>query len=170
MRATIVLRSGAPVSDMPAVFTVGGYAGITVEGRGFSFDWNESCTSVETDEQGRMVFTSDLKDFEEGDFVEGNREDGVEQSEITAKFITSARLSEVYYECYLVDNEDDQVLIPLDIIKFGLEHFNGVEWDELSFPTEELDRYNRENAIYLSVGECVAAASIEDEDMHQRCA
>lgn len=170
MRAIIVLRSVAPVSEIPAVFTVGGYAGITVEGRDFAFDWNEYRTSVAPDEQGRMVFTSELKDFEEGEFVEGNREDGVEQSEITAKFITSARLAEVYYECYLVDNENDQVLIPLDVIEFGLEHFNGVEWDELSFPAEELERYNRVNAIYLSNSKGNTAPSVEDVESYKLCA
>lgn len=146
LKAEIILRSIEPLSEKPAIFSIGGFSAISKDGRSFGFDWNESATGCTHDDQGRMLFTADLKDFETECYEEENLKTGVKPEDLTVEFIVVSRLTEVFYECY--PTQDESNFTPLELVSFRI--FEWVERDDYKgykgdkFPDEEIARFNNE--------------------------
>jgi len=96
------------------------------------------------DESKRCIFDVELR----GLAVTGNK---VALHELVPGFIAKSKLLEVNYECF-TNNEMQGRLIPLEVKEFIL-----IDRDDrgkeitAEFSTEELQRYDRENAIYLVI-------------------
>lgn len=144
IKAEIILRSINPMVEKPAIFSIGGFSAISKDGKHYSFDWNESATGCVNDEQGRMIFEADLKDFETDCYEEENLKAGVKPEDLTVEFIISSKLTEVFFECYETEVEED--FIQLEVVSFKIfewiDNEKGYVGDQ--FPDEEIARFNRE--------------------------
>lgn len=144
MKAYIVLKSLQPMSEKPAIFSVGGYSATSADGREFSFDFEEASNAFTIDEEGKGVFTSTCSNRDIEVYIDQNLESGVEDSEITAEFIASSSLVEVFYECYLTaEDEVNAKMAELKVVSFEI-----LDNDDTvgKFSEEELERFNKEVA------------------------
>lgn len=145
MEANIILKSVNPRDAKPAIFTIGGYGAISKDGKQYDFDWNEMRANCSF-KDGFLIVDCDLNDFDDDSYLEENLKNNVSQKEITADFITSSKLIEVFYECYNTDLDADNDLIQLDLLEFNI-YCDRRKDCEKSFPKEELDRYNQESRL-----------------------
>lgn len=145
MRGVVVLRSLEPVKEKPAIYSIGGFTAISEDGREYHFDWCESYTSCEHDEGGRLIFESDLRNFDDEYFKDSSE---VNIDELTPEFITSSKLKEVYYECFEDENEEN--FVHLEIVGFGVQEWDGEKYIEKEFSDSEIQRYNKEEVKHLT--------------------
>lgn len=135
MRAYITMRSKGYIPD-PVNYSIGGFTATTSDGRDISFDWDEAETILKRDIDGTLLFDTQMKCFSE-DFEETNKNNGIDQ-ELTAKFLCSLQLVEVYYEVELAD--DPEYIVKLNLESFEIVDENG----EYAFSQECIDAYNQQ--------------------------
>lgn len=152
MKAYVTMVSKLPVQSKPKIFSIGGFAAISKDGRPYVFNFKGLIVSVEFDVSGRLIFDIELNVLDEKFITDslGHERSNVVFSGLTPEYIASSTLAEVFYECF-AENELKGPLIPLEIKEFELE--DNINGEEISaaFTAEELQRYDREDAVYLRI-------------------
>jgi hypothetical protein len=145
------MQSLTPFENDPAIYSVGGFTAISKDGREYCFDWNEGESWVSHDDQERLVIETQSKFFANDLYDESNLEAGINPEELTPEFITSSKLTEVFYECFpTLDDELTGVYLPMEPIEFKLIEYDAKteKSNEAEFPIKELQRYQKENAYF----------------------
>lgn len=135
MYGEIVLRSFHPVSDIPEVFSIGGYSAIKGS-RLYVFDWEYLNYDRNLDDENHVVYSCSLRGFDGRLFNDRDEDMDITAEDVTGEFITSSTLMEVNYECFDIDDHKNGKHIPLEVLSF--------EIDFVPFKQEDIDRINRE--------------------------
>jgi hypothetical protein len=110
-----VYKTVEPVSDIPVIFSTGGYTLVSEDGREFVLDFTESATSCTKDTYGHYVFES-VQKFIDSEYVDSSNGNVIKSEDITIDFLSKCKLVEAHYECFADDAES--IHIPLDIEDF----------------------------------------------------
>lgn len=136
-RGYIKYVSRKPVGKKPEIFTTGGYSGVNKDGVEIMFDWEEFSAGATVLEDGRIEIEAHLRGFDTEFFKDSNET----IKSITAEELAKLNLTEVFYECYEDQNEEN--FIYLDVVEFVLYH-----WDsDKEYAFQNLKEYNEKYSI-----------------------
>lgn len=133
LRGYLKFRSIEKVTEKPMIYSVGGFAATSQDGRYYCFDW-EASESEARIEKERLYMYSEMRCFDDEFFNESNL--SVALTEITPEFIINSILTEVSYECFKDDMEGH---IPLELISFVVCSNTS---DDYEFSKEQLTLIN----------------------------
>lgn len=139
MYAEIILRTIKPHSIKPKIYTVGGFEFVLPNGKHVNFDWNDSATCI-TDDNGHMVFTTNLHDFELDVYEEALSENGLVPSDVTIELLMQVvKIEEVCYECFTDD--ELETAIPCEVVGFIIDKDDNT--CTFRVPASLINEYNR---------------------------
>jgi hypothetical protein len=139
MNAEITFVTVEPLNEKPEILHAGSFEAVSQDSREFCFDFFASETHMHIRKDGRVNITVFLKQRDIECFISDNKENGVDDEEITPEFITSSTIEAINYECYMnAADEREGEYVELELVSFGVEA-DGVE---KYFPEEEIARIN----------------------------
>lgn len=115
--AYIIYRSKEPIHKKPAIFSTGGYAAETADGKSVVFDWITFYGNSTILDDGRIEIIATHDGFDT-DFTEPISDDSLNAKTLTAKELASMTLTDVTYECFADDAEEEP--IELTVVEFNL--------------------------------------------------
>ena len=124
IRGNIKYRTRKPLGKKPPVFFTGGYSGKTKNNHKITFDWTESYGTATVLDDGYVEIEMTLRDFD-WEFTINNSDSEAKPEELTPEVLSNLELTDVSYECYADENEEE--FVHLDLVEFAVYDYHDKE-------------------------------------------